>query len=1037
MGNYNPHAPYIIGQEWVPIRDARYAPEDFVEKGYVFRVDHTVTPVTGAYYVVEVPDSRVDQACDLIAVYPRGQDWLSGPVKKINIPVSAIAITGASIVASAGFSALLNPSDDQSIRFSAPSDNNSSLAISFAVDSYSQQLMGKRILDVSFRYSMATGSVTSGTQAADALDITTTVGFLKDMVNQSITYNVDGMQTTVVGAQNQVNSFSITDLNPFWDATRSPHVVRDIYPWRFQELSRFSATAAAASRMVLQFFNGISSDSNGFLYFVDMEVTYCEETRVLYGGRRTANLSISGNTDAYDVGANLVRLLDTNFTTATTTLTPGEYAVTLTHNDFHINAGFDGAPQVAALRELYGLPAQRGVVVSQTLTVDEEFTEVDTPVITEITLHTASAVVTGVHPYGIQDDIPVYGTITAIQEIEDDPVGSVAKSYPQVRFYARRFGNTSVPLQLVDVATGLSTVSISVEDFDALTEIVDGWREVNLTFTTAPSFSTAAGDIDWRWQAISELARNQWQILGAGSQTFSAHSIGTASYYAPQGNTVTLTWQSPTISGTADDTLSDAVLIFSQDPLPVTGFAVTQASQDLGVVADACGVNPRCIPTALQYNQLSWPLPRFTGYSVDTFTRVATNGWGSTETGGTWTDGGNSSNFAVNGSYATISPNGTSARLITTPLGVNFDVSMDLGVVSAVVATSTAHVGIIGRHTDTSNYYFAELQVAPTTGVTTLALVQRVAGSNTTLASLVLPTDYTANAGAWLRMRFMGQDDRFKVKVWHRYEDEPDSWLIEVTSTSLTSGTGVGAYAQSETVATNVLAYDNFEATPPRFWFGYYEIQRRDALTDWQTIMQATSPAVTGFADYEARVGIASEYRIRQCNVLDFCGSTWVTGTGTIPAPGVTTAGDGNSVLIFTSNQGPTGNLAYPMEFEGQPIETFAFPEANELVLQRMYGKDFFTAFHPLERGGTQFTRNILVNAAAIAAPSLPNFVDLRDLGWAALNYVCVRDELGNRWFANVRVPEGNVRLDRTVYVAQIQVSEVTDTPTPVDPEVG
>ena len=68
--------------------------------------------------------------------------------------------------------------------------------------------------------------------------------------------------------------------------------------------------------------------------------------------------------------------------------------------------------------------------------------------------------------------------------------------------------------------------------------------------------------------------------------------------------------------------------------------------------------------------------------------------------------------------------------------------------------------------------------------------------------------------------------------------------------------------------------------------------------------------------------------------------------------------------------------------------------------------------------------------------PSLANFKRLRDLGWASLPYVCVRDELGNRWYANVRVPDGTVRMNRTVYVAQIQVAEVTSTPFPVDPGV-
>lgn len=1033
MGTYNPHAPYIIGEEWVPIRDAQYFPEDFIERGYTFKIDHTVTPVTGAYYVVQVPDSRVDQACDLVAVYPAGQEKLSGPIKKLNIPVSAIAITGASITASAGFSALLNPSDDQSILFSAPSDNNSRLSISFAVESYSQQLMGKRILDVKFRYSMATGAVSTGTQAADALLVTTTVGFLKDMVNQSISYNVDGLQTTVVGAQNQVNDFSITDLNAFWDATRSPHVIRDIYPWRYQELSRFSATATAPTRMVLQFFNGITSSSNGFLYFVDMEVTYCEETRVLYGGRRTANLSIAGNTDAYELGANLVRLLDTNFATATTTLTPGEYAVTLVHNDFHINAGLDGAPKVAALRELYDLPDQRGIVLNQSLTVDDEFTEAATPVLTELTLHTTAAVVTGTHPYGIQNDVPVYGTITAIQEIEDDPVGT-AKSFPQVRFYARRFGNTTAPLTLVDVATGLSTVSISVVDFDALTEIVDGWREVNLRFATPPSFATAAGDVDWRWQATSELSRNQWQILGCGSQTFAAHSIGLASYYAPQGNTVDLTWQSPVISGTAEDTLSDAVLIFSTDTPTVSGFAVTGLSQPVSV-AEGCIVPPRCLPTGIDYQHLSWTVPD--GIACDPFDTAVVAGWGTAPTGQTWTIGATPSQWNIANGIATIQPSANNAdrfSVVTTNTTDNF-VKLTFSV-SALPASGALLTGATIRYVDSSNNYIAQASIA-TTGIITISLAKRLLGTPTTVATFT--TTLVAGVDQRFIMKAQAVGTALAMKIWPEWQDEPNGWMVTGVDTSITTGTMVGAYARNTSaVVTQIFSYDDFSAVPFQLLDGRYEIQRMDTLdSDWQTIVDTTDLCITSFDDYESRVGIATQYRLRLCNALDFCTPTWATASGTLTAPGVTVNGTGNSVLIFTSNENPDANLAYVMQWEGQPIETFAFPEASEVQLQRMYGKDFFTAFHPLERGGDQFTRTILVNAAAISAPSLANFTGLRDLAWADLNYVCVRDELGNRWFANVLVPDGNARLDRTIYMTQIQVSEVTSTPTPIGAEVA
>jgi hypothetical protein len=74
----------------------------------------------------------------------------------------------------------------------------------------------------------------------------------------------------------------------------------------------------------------------------------------------------------------------------------------------------------------------------------------------------------------------------------------------------------------------------------------------------------------------------------------------------------------------------------------------------------------------------------------------------------------------------------------------------------------------------------------------------------------------------------------------------------------------------------------------------------------------------------------------------------------------------------------------------------------------------------------------ILVQAAAITVPSLADFKGLRDLAWDDLPYVCVRDELGNRWFANVLVPAGETKRNRRLYLAQIRVTEVTDTPAPV-----
>jgi hypothetical protein len=221
----------------------------------------------------------------------------------------------------------------------------------------------------------------------------------------------------------------------------------------------------------------------------------------------------------------------------------------------------------------------------------------------------------------------------------------------------------------------------------------------------------------------------------------------------------------------------------------------------------------------------------------------------------------------------------------------------------------------------------------------------------------------------------------------------------------------------------------------PLSGFGYYELQRMDTLTDWQTIALVTSPTVSSFNDFEGRVGIQTSYRIRAVNNYLFPGD-WSTTIITTPtAPGISGLGMTSTnahVLLFTSNVAQNGarNLAYSMAWQGggAVIENFTFPEAGWNVLQPMYQRDFFTAVRPTERGGVQFERTILVQAAAISAPNVPDFTSLRDLAWDQLPYVCVRDQDGNRWFANVTVPSGQVAMNRSLYFATVNIAEVTDT---------
>lgn len=1045
MGDYNPHAPYILGNEWVPIRNAHYVPDRVTERGYTFRLEHTTVPVSGCYYIVETPQNFIAQACDFIAVYPAGAENRTGPIKKLNIPASGVSLSPNPpfvIDISAGSAALLNPTDNISIIFgpNAPGESDE-LRVTFDTNLYAQQLLGKRILDLRIRYV----AVALGDAAQVASNMTFSIkqpGLLP--FSDSISFS-QATQVTNITAPTTITYFTATDLNPFWNAAVGPSAQRDVFPWRFQELDRFRTGYTPTADALVVAVAWSEDEITAALTFMDLEVIYCEEARVLYGGRRTTNINISGAlTDFYTPGPAAVRLRNTALVSGAT-LASGDYTVVVSHRDMAVNSIYQGAPKINAVRQYYELPTLSGIQVHESMTEDDVFTTTEDNVITHLTLHTASTIVTGVHAYGTSYGAPVYGTRTAIQEIEDNPSAGTGVPYPQVRFYARRFADTTVPLTLVDVATGTSTVSITVADFDALDEIVDGWREVTLRFATPPTFPVTAGDVDWRWQATGELVGNQWQVLvadgpsGSWQPNPSAAATGPATYWAPNGANVTLNWQSPSISGTAEDTTSDAVLIFSQDPPAVTGFAITQLTQAVTGIGglEECGRSSQCVPVGVTYNRLTWNALGI----CDDFSVSQVNGWPNADSGQTWALSGGVSpdNYDVSsgrGQHTHTTVNVSRNSTATVSAGVSLtNLRVDVGV-SVTAAGDTLFVGP-GIGTDSSNMYQARLHFR-SDGNAYLEVLRRVAAVQTTIFTASVVGTYAPEVMWSIRLAWLS--GVVYARAWPASQPEPMTWNAVVADANLTTFTAVVLRSQTGAASTNVdpiVYWDNLVATHAGLVDGAIELQRSDSLTDWQTIMKTHSPGcVAGFSDFEARVGLESQYRIRTLNALDFAGA-WVTGSGTIPSPGVVFAagsGTGNSTLIFTTNEQSASNLAYTMQWEGTPIEQFVFPEADEVVLQRLFGRDFVMALRPLERGGDRFERTLLVNAAAVPAPSLANFRGLRDLGWADVSYVCVRDELGNRWFATIIVPAGEVRDNRTIYLARISVVEVTDTASEVDP---
>ena len=867
MGFYNPDAPMILGEEWVPILqpDLVLSPAlNNVEYGHTFTLSGTKVLADGRFYINTPPSGDISGQTQFISIYPHGQENETGPIHTVLIPCNSATITGNALIivnnASAptlGPLALLDPSDGNSVTLSGGTPDDANLDMGFAVNGYAQLLNGKRILRVRLRY-VATSANVNDFECYAVLSHATVGGGGTN--NNAIVYGstLDGTITAPEwGPGEPIYQFVDFGEVAFFAGTGlSPLATTERLPWTFQALQRFEQSIGSAQAVVVRL-NAIENPDGTaiFFFYCALEVTYCEETRVAVGGQAygLTNTGFTGLSRNYILGQNTLSLRSVPAFTANPVLTAGRYDVILsTPNTGIANVERSPSPIFNALRQLYTVPGLDGVRVLPTVTEGATYTYEDTVLLPQLSLHTSGGVIPEVHVYGRQAVGQVYGNNTVTQEILDSAAGANFY-YPWVRYYARRYGDTTVSLTLSSASPTVSgagfSVAITPAQWDALDEVVDRWKAVTLRFPDAtPPVMGSGWTPTWRWSATGETAGNRWEVLGAAAPAMSGLAgnllqlavpsttaqLPTATYGQPSaGSTVNMGWipqLGPYVSGTTDDQTSDAVILFSQDPSPVSGFAISQLNQTLTGIGLDCGVTPSGIPSAITYNRLTWSGPTVTGFST--------------------------------------------------------------------------------------------------------------------------------------------------------------------------------------------------------------ELQRMDTIdTDWQTIMLASTPTVSGFNDYEARVGILTSYRIRKVNLYDFVGPWSSTLTATIAEPGITIGDDGH-VLIFTSNEDQSGsmNLAYSTAWEGRIEEQFSFAEASTVQLQPMYDRDFYVAFRTSERSGDQFSRQLLIQAAAISPPTLPGFTALTDMSWGDVSYICVRDEEGNKWLATVMVPSGRVVHFRKLYFANINIVEVTDTPSQVDP---
>lgn len=1077
MGNYNPNAPILLGQEWVPIQDVDLEYNQAInsfEQGWSFTLTSATQINMAKFYIHRNPDNFIRNQVMTVNIYPRGLEDDAGPIRSVVIPANNGGITGSAVsyfLTSSTAEALSNASQNPAIQFNIGSGNAGRASVFFAMNQHAQLLNGKRILGVDY---LTARDVDNANPATDGLShaLTLRVGGESSVfpLNFGPLADTDTPNTTI-----DFLRFKLGNTNPWFNSTNTPTgfsaVTPDVMDWTYSQLQRFEQSFGVGRlRVDMESFSVASAGPTVFIAYGALEVFFAEERRLatgskIYNGLRSFDTGSGFNVrPPYMYGANAVLLYDLNGN-ANPILPAGEYTITLSQgnvgDDNSAAANLGAQPLVNAELELYTIPTHEGVRVNIPFPMDpsavnKELTKEITHILPQISLHLSGAggPVTALHAYGRQSVAQVYGNITATQEILDSAAGA-SFSYPWVRYYARRWGDTTVPLRLDSPSASVSGsgmgVFLSPEEWDELPEIVDGWKQVTLRFPTAPTMGSGTTPT-WRWSATGEAAGSRWEVLGASAPAISGSigtlfnlvpspgQLGTVTYGAPSaGTTVNEGWipqYAPYVSATADDQTSDAVLIFSQDPPAVSGFVVSTVTQPVSGIGQDCGLNPCAIPTDIYYNQLTWTMPSAVAV-LDDFTRTSASGWGNLTSGASWTiQGGVATDHIVTNPYGQhiIQAVATARRDVTgTYLDTEAQISASIPVLPTGAAIAT---GLLLRNVDSSNHYLAEL-IWNTNNTVAVRLSSRVAGTRTTLAETTIGW---FTPGDFFTIRAKIDGNNLYAKAWKYDGEDPGFWQANAVSTTFTAAGNVGVSSEALTSNTNsyplTVSYKHFTNEPVTSYV--YEIQRSDTITDWETIMLG-NPLVSGFNDYEARVGLVSSYRIREVNAYGFYGPWSSTVSATITDPGLVAGcvNDGH-VLILTTNSRQSGsaNLAYLSVWDANENvdEDFTFPEASWVQLQAMYGKDFYTAFRPLERGGDRFQRKVLVQAAAISPETLADFTGLRDLAWDTVPYVCVRDEDGNRWFATIVVPAANVRLNRSLYTAAIDIIEVTDTPTAVSP---
>jgi len=204
----------------------------------------------------------------------------------------------------------------------------------------------------------------------------------------------------------------------------------------------------------------------------------------------------------------------------------------------------------------------------------------------------------------------------------------------------------------------------------------------------------------------------------------------------------------------------------------------------------------------------------------DEFGRTVASGWGTADTGGTYSVQGAASDYSVSGGAGLMndtSAGSTRYALLNSPSGQNVELLFRVAVDKVAAGGNYLVYGVARRNSGSNNEYRARLTFK-SDGTVALDASRVLGGTETTLGTPVTVSGLTQSAGGyiWLRADITGTSTTtIQVKAWADGQSEPGAWEYTTTDSS-------AALQAAGSVGLRVWVGKNATTAPVTFSFNYY-----------------------------------------------------------------------------------------------------------------------------------------------------------------------------------------------------------------------